>query len=155
MRGMAGEGEQPFGVVLKRLRKERKLSLEALAYATRDADPERQGVSFGGVGHLERGAHQPQLRTMELIAAALGVEPELFAEYRLAMARQALDERQVGLDRALANLRALRSDADDDGAGVLPAPPERLDRELRSAPPKRRDPGQARSAGAGRRRSRP
>ena len=43
---------------------------------------------------------------MELIAKVCGVEPDYFAEYRLAMAMRDLDPNQVGLEQALANLNS-------------------------------------------------
>lgn len=46
----------------------------------------------------------PTAATIADVARALGVEPEEFPEYRLAMAREMLDERVVGLDQALATL---------------------------------------------------
>jgi transcriptional regulator with XRE-family HTH domain len=47
---------------------------------------------------------QPEINTIEVLAAALEVEPETFPEYRLALARRQLDEREVGLAQALSNL---------------------------------------------------
>jgi len=47
---------------------------------------------------------------MELIAKVCEVEPEYFAEYRLAMAMRDLDPNQVGLEQALANLNARLAD---------------------------------------------
>jgi hypothetical protein len=43
---------------------------------------------------------------MELIAQACGVEPDYFAEYRLAVAMRELDPNEVGLEQALGNLNA-------------------------------------------------
>jgi len=46
------------------------------------------------------------MRAMELVARACGVEPEYFAEYRLAAAMRELDPTEVGLGQALENLNA-------------------------------------------------
>jgi transcriptional regulator with XRE-family HTH domain len=55
----------------------------------------------GAIGQIERGLIRPTVATMELLAATLEVEPSHFVEYRLALARRQLDERQVGLKAAV------------------------------------------------------
>lgn len=87
---------------MKRLRKERGLSQERLAYAMWQLDD--TAPTPGAIGHIERGETRPKSQTMILIARALEVPPETFAEYRLEMARRQLDERHVGFERAVANL---------------------------------------------------
>lgn len=47
---------------------------------------------------------------METLAELLGLDPGEFIEYRLARAREQLDERAVGLEQAARNLRMI-SDA--------------------------------------------
>ena len=42
------------------------------------------------------------------LAGAVGVPPEHFPEYRLALARRALDEREVGLDQAVKTLEQIQ-----------------------------------------------
>ena len=49
---------------------------------------------------------EPSIEAMEACARTLNLKPEHFAEYRLAMARQQLDPRVVGLETALRNLEA-------------------------------------------------
>jgi hypothetical protein len=44
------------------------------------------------------------MRAMELVARVCEVDPEFFAEYRLAVAMRELDPAEVGLEQALANL---------------------------------------------------
>jgi transcriptional regulator with XRE-family HTH domain len=46
----------------------------------------------------------PTVVTFERISEALGVDPSVFPEYRLAKARERLDERKVGYDAALGSL---------------------------------------------------
>lgn len=59
-----------------------------------------------------RNGHRPlSIEFLESLAGALGVPPETFAEYRLAIARVQLDESEVGLEAALANLRELEAAA--------------------------------------------
>ena len=55
---------------------------------------------------LANGHDKPSVRAMELIAQACRVEPDHFAEYRLAVAMRELDPTVVGLERALQNLNA-------------------------------------------------
>lgn len=58
-----------FGVVLRELRQERKMSQEALAL---EADLQRNYVSL-----IERGINQPTITTIFKLAAALGVKPSV------------------------------------------------------------------------------
>lgn len=50
---------------------------------------------------------RPSAKVLRTMAMGLGVEPDRFYEYRLAVARDALDETVVGPDRALEQLRIL------------------------------------------------
>jgi transcriptional regulator with XRE-family HTH domain len=61
-----------FGVVLRRLRKEAKLTQEALAL---DAGVERNFVSL-----IERGANQPTIRVLFKLAAGLHLSPAKLVE---------------------------------------------------------------------------
>lgn len=58
---------QTFGVNVRRMRKERSLSQEALAHET--------GLAPTYVGQLERGQRNPTLDVVERIAEVLGVGP--------------------------------------------------------------------------------
>lgn len=67
--------------------------------------------------------------TMEMLADHLGLDPaETFVEYRLALARDALDERVVGLEAAAATLDSIEAatraaaQAPARRAGERPAP---------------------------------
>lgn len=94
---------EPFGPRLRRLREERGLSLETFAYQTRD----HGGLTFSAVGQFERGVTYPRQETIEILAKTLEMEPAEFPEWRLAEARRRLDEREVGLDEALAELERI------------------------------------------------
>jgi hypothetical protein len=53
---------------------------------------------------------EPSVKIMEACASALGIEPTVFWEYRLAQVRRGFDLGEVGEDEAFANLeRWLRS----------------------------------------------
>ncbi len=82
----------------------RGLSYRSLAEATRQIDG--RGMTHAHINMLARGHDKPSMRAMELIAQACDVEPDHFAEYRLAVAMRELDPAEVGLERALENLNA-------------------------------------------------
>jgi len=83
---------------------ERGVSYRQLAEATRGLDG--RGMTHAHINMLANGHDRPSMRAMELIAGALGVAPEYFAEYRLSAAMRELDPTEVGLEQALANLNA-------------------------------------------------
>jgi transcriptional regulator with XRE-family HTH domain len=82
----------------------RGLSYRALAEATRKLDG--KGMTHAHINMLTNGHDKPSMRAMELIARACGVEPDHFAEYRLAAAMRELDPAEVGLEQALENLNS-------------------------------------------------
>jgi transcriptional regulator with XRE-family HTH domain len=100
---------EPYWVRIRRLREEAGLSRPALFRRA------PAGLSYGMIVSLElpyvseRGGKQsasryPTVVTFERISEALGVDPSVFPEYRLAKARERLDERRVGYDAALGSL---------------------------------------------------
>lgn len=102
---------EPYWQRLRRLRTERGLSQPQLYRLTQD-------VSLEMVRALERDpakatasprsrSRYPSAATLARICQALGVPPEEFPEYRLAAARDRLDDRVVGLDRAIASLEGI------------------------------------------------
>jgi transcriptional regulator with XRE-family HTH domain len=96
--------DKPFGDALRVLMEQRGLSYRSLAEATRQIDG--RGMTHAHINMLANGHDKPSMRAMELIARACGVEPDYFAEYRLAAAMRALDPAEVGLEQALENLNA-------------------------------------------------
>jgi len=68
-------------------------------------------LTMGAVNPVLRGDADPSIGVMEFIAAALLVEPETFAEYRMWQARRLFDptDEEVGFDTALKNLQALEA----------------------------------------------
>jgi transcriptional regulator with XRE-family HTH domain len=84
------------------LRKERGWSREVLSHHAFPIDD--SGTSVAQITAIERGSRRASARTMLALAKALEIDPTEFAEYRLALARHALDEDRVGLDKALAAL---------------------------------------------------
>jgi len=85
------------------------MSQDDLAYEARSYGAPS---SFTGswISALKRGKRPLAPEILEGIAGALGVEPTVFPEYRLAIARRELDPSEppkgVGLEQALQNLTA-------------------------------------------------
>src|ERR1700730_13176621 len=101
---MSRPSTEPFGETLRRLMERRGLTYRALAEATRGLDG--KGMTHAHINMLANGHDKPSLRAMELIAEACGVQPQYFAQYRLAIAMRELDPAEVGLERAQKNLSA-------------------------------------------------
>ncbi len=99
---MQHDSEQPFGEALQALMSERGLTYRALSQMTRELDG--KGLTHAHINMLANGRERPSERAMVLVARALEVEPEHFAEYRLAAAMKELDPNVVGLEQALENL---------------------------------------------------
>jgi transcriptional regulator with XRE-family HTH domain len=118
---MSLQSSRPFGEALRALMEERGLSYRAIAEATRELDG--KGMSHAHINMLAKGHDRPSMRAMELLARACGVEPEYFAEYRLAAAMRELDPTEVGLERALANLNARLAGRRRAGAKARPGRP--------------------------------
>lgn len=88
---------------------ERNLTAEDLYFLIRQQTGERMSVA--SITKYLQGDPQrmpKDLERYEWIASALDVEPMVFDEYRLGLARRMLDEKDLGLEQALANLEALR-----------------------------------------------
>jgi|GEM_PF-4372787 len=100
---MTHENEE-FRTLLLKYREQRKMSQDDLAYAARELAPKMTG---GYIGHLERGEKRPSADTIAALARGLDLPAETFTEYRLALIRRLFDEREIGLDQAEANLRAV------------------------------------------------
>src|SRR5438270_7525233 len=99
---MSGNSTEPCGEALRALMQARGVSYRELAQATRSVDG--RGMTHAHINMLANGHDRPSMRAMELIAEACGVEPDYFAEYRLAVAMRELDPAEVGLEQALDNL---------------------------------------------------
>lgn len=97
------DGEQ-FAAALQRLREERGLTQDDVAFAARAKAP---GMTGSYVGKLERRKKRATAATIEAIAFAFGVDPTYFADYRLWLARRPYDPSAVGFTEALRNLQAL------------------------------------------------
>jgi transcriptional regulator with XRE-family HTH domain len=117
---MSRVSSQPFGEALRALMDARGLTYRGLAQAIREIDD--KGLTHAHINMLANGHDKPSLRAMELIAQACEVEPEYFAEYRLALAMRELDPSQVGLEQALENLNARMGARRRRAAKPRPAP---------------------------------
>lgn len=108
------QSSEVFGDALRSLMSERGLTYRSLADATRALDG--KGFTHAHINMLANAHDKPSVRAMELIAQACGVEPEYFAEYRLALAMRELDPAEVGLEQALENLSARLGERRKTGA---------------------------------------
>jgi transcriptional regulator with XRE-family HTH domain len=111
--------DKPFGDALRTLMAERGLTYRSLAEATRLLDG--KGMTHAHLNMLANGHDKPSMRAMRLIAEACRVEPEYFAQYRLAAAMRELDPAEVGLEQALRNLSAQMAERRKSDAKVRPA----------------------------------
>jgi hypothetical protein len=81
-------------------------------FATRSGKPnwsafakEIEGVSYETLRRVVAAALPPSRELIEECARALRIRPEYFLEYRLYRAQRDFDPREVGIDRAVENLR--------------------------------------------------
>lgn len=114
-----GVPNKPWPQLVDELRK--GMSQDDLAYEARKHGAPAT-LTGSWISQLKKGTRPITIDVFRGLAGALGVPPETFAEYRLAIARDQLDERIVGLDGALANLRELEAAA--AGGRTAPAPPK-------------------------------
>jgi transcriptional regulator with XRE-family HTH domain len=120
---MTQASTKPFGEALRELMQARSLSYRGLSDAIRKLDG--KGITHAHLNMLANGHDKPSMRAMELIARACGVDPDYFAEYRLAVAMRALDPDVVGLDQALSNLNDRLGARRTGGARARRAPAPR------------------------------
>jgi transcriptional regulator with XRE-family HTH domain len=118
---MTRPSTKPFGEALRTLMDERSLTYRGLAEATRKLDG--KGITHAHINMLANGHDKPSMRAMELIAAACDIDPDYFAEYRLAAAMRELDPAEVGLEQALENLNARLGARRGAAARSRPSPP--------------------------------
>jgi transcriptional regulator with XRE-family HTH domain len=84
--------EEPFGPTVERLMNETGITYRALAAKT--------GLSAGYLNHLVHGNRPvPSDEVITNLAAALGVEPEHFREYRLRVITERLEQMPELIDR--------------------------------------------------------
>jgi transcriptional regulator with XRE-family HTH domain len=80
--------------------RERGLTFRGLATLTQAHDADGCGVTYAYLCGVTSGREYPSRRSIELIAASLDLEPDHFAEYRLAELRRQLNGREVGFEAA-------------------------------------------------------
>jgi transcriptional regulator with XRE-family HTH domain len=76
-------------------------------------------MSSAWFSKVKQGQRPATLDFLRGIAGALQIEPERFIEYRLAVARRQLDEREVGLEEAV---RALERYEGGEDSGSIAQP---------------------------------
>lgn len=98
---------EEFGTRLRALRENRGLSLQRLSLAVYEADGAQKLYDPAFLSKIERAGARPPTRLMVLLGEVLDPKIEELPEYHLAMMRRALDEREIGIDQALSNLRVI------------------------------------------------
>jgi transcriptional regulator with XRE-family HTH domain len=90
--------DEPFGPTIEQLMDESGVTYRALADKTK--------LSAGYLNHLVHGNRPvPSDEVMQTLAKALGVEPELFREYRLRVITERLEAMPELVDRLYKRLR--------------------------------------------------
>lgn len=93
---------EPFADRVKRLAAGRSLSVSKLGYLA--YDPDVKGTNPDTFKSVMAGRRSVNTALIEAVSSVLQIPPEEFPEYRLAVARRQLDEREVGLEQALETL---------------------------------------------------
>jgi hypothetical protein len=86
------------------LMRDRGLTYRSLARLTRESDPDGKGLTHGYLVSLSKGTEQAGESALVLLARALEISPQEFADYRLAHLRALLDARRLGSKAAGENL---------------------------------------------------
>lgn len=127
----------PFPELVKELAATKGVSVERVLSDAWDLGV--RGTSSNTLKKVLRGKAQLQPFQIEAVAAALGQDPDVFAEYRLAAARVRLDESVVGLDDALEALALFEAAIGPVSAGGPPPPQGELGRRAAGSPPTQQD----------------
>jgi hypothetical protein len=98
---------QGFAAKVKDLAAERGISVAQVGFQA--YDPNVKGTNPDTMKSVMAGRRHPTPVLMEAVARVLSVSPDVFGEYRLALARAQMDEREVGLAAALANLERIEA----------------------------------------------
>ena len=93
---------KPIEEQLREIREAKGWSRERLSHEAYSID--QDGTSYAQITAIERGNRRASAATILALAKALDVDPEIFPEYRLALARHLLDDTKVGLTQAMKNL---------------------------------------------------
>jgi transcriptional regulator with XRE-family HTH domain len=98
---------QNFAARVKDLAAQRGISVAQVGFQA--YDPDVKGTNPDTMKSVMAGRRHPTPVLIEAVARVLAVTPDTFGEYRLALARRQLDEREVGLADALANLERIEA----------------------------------------------
>ena len=105
--GKLADEFRPFGRVLRDLLIERDITTGMGSPNWSAFSELMDGVHYETLRKAVTGERQPTPQVMKAAADALGLDPaETFSEYALWLAARDFDPREVGVDAALANLKA-------------------------------------------------
>jgi hypothetical protein len=125
-----------FRTLVKELAAERDISVAQVSFQANN--PKIKGTNPDTMKSVMAQRRHPTAVLIEAVAKVLDVPPETFGEYRLALARRELDERQVGYPQAIAHLdeiEAMRAQVEQSGAPPVPGD---TGRQLRAGKPTRK-----------------
>lgn len=128
---------EPFGTIVQQFLEEEDISLRELVRRGNETADEEDRRNVSNVHDQVTGKIPPSPAVMRLVASAVRVDPETFAEYRMWQTRRALNPRTpekggVGFEVAVRNLQLLEQAA---GAADQPIPAGLLaDRQAGRAP---------------------
>jgi transcriptional regulator with XRE-family HTH domain len=122
------ETNKTFGEALREIVVERDYATSAGAPNWSAFAAALEGVSYETLRRTITRQKLPSAQLIEECARALGIRPEYFLEYRLALARRDFDPAEIGLDRAIANLAvwadARRGASPGQRSPILPRRPK-------------------------------
>ena len=96
--------DQPFGQALADLLREADYTTSSGNVNWHSFARELDGFTYENLRLVVAGKRPPSPAFIEEVARALKVKPDYFAEYRIHLARQQFDVREVGFEAALENL---------------------------------------------------
>jgi len=103
---MGNSAAVPFGIVLRDLVLEEGI-VTGLGSPNWVAVADRlPGVHYETLRKAVAGERAPAPKLMETVASVFKVKPDVFYEYRLRQAQLDFDPKEVGVDKAIANLEA-------------------------------------------------
>ena len=101
--------DMPFGEALNEIMERDEISHRSLRASTAEHRDKPLTISY--IGMLRDGSTSPTPQTIEVISAALGIEPTYFREYRQHVAAEAARaaESRVGLPSVLEALESAKA----------------------------------------------
>ena len=100
------ESAEPFGTAVRGLVQEDPDLLTSTGNVNWTAVADKIGLGYDTLRKAVSGERMPSVEVMKEVADGLGVPASYFFEYRLWDTQRQFDVKEVGYDKAVANLRA-------------------------------------------------